>query len=154
MPLYPIQCECGNREDVYCRVSELDSKHRPKCPKCGKRCAQVIDSGRGIHSVGNKRFHGKQQRSWEEGWSKRDVAKGRKLMGADGAHCIKDDGTVWFKDAQEAKKYKDKINRIIDRALPQEAKPDPVQMRRTEEQEKRNFSERFRSRFPKGLPTE
>lgn len=160
MPIYAISCPCGCREDVFCKVSDLDRQNRPKCPKCGKRTK--IDLSKAITGtiksaqiVGNHRFHGNQQRSWEEGWNPKDVPKARALMGAEGANCIRDDGTVWFKDEQTAKVYKDKINRLHAQVAP----PDrmtmtPDQRARVTDAEKRTFKQKFDARFPRGLDTE
>lgn len=159
MPIYPIVCQCGNREDVFCKVRDLDAKNRPKCPKCGKRATTDLSKAVGVHGGasrihGNPRFHGAQQRSWEEGWNPKDVAKARALMGADGANCIRDDGTVWFKDAAEAKKYKDKINRYYDRVNPPKPAPSTHQIERRTAAEKQTFAQKFRTKFPRGLETE
>ena len=160
MPIYAISCPCGCRDDVFCKVSDLDRQNRPKCPKCGKRtkidlARTVTGVAKNAQIVGNHRFHGKQQRSWEEGWNPKDVQKARNLMGAEGANCIKDDGSVWFKDEQTAKKYKDKINRLHAQiAPPERASMAPEQAARVTETEKRTFKEKFQAQFPKGLATE
>lgn len=160
MPIYAIACSCGCREDVFCKVSQLDRQNRPKCPKCGKRTKvdlsrTITSQGRSAQIVGNHRFHGKQQRSWEEGWNPKDVAKARAMMGAEGANCIKDDGTVWFKDEQQAKTYKNKINRLHANVNPPERPTKtPEQAARIVEREKREFKQRFEAKFPRGLETE
>lgn len=159
MPIYPIVCPCGNREDVFCKVKDLDAKNRPQCPKCGKRVATDLARAVGVQTGnsrihGNPRFHGAQQRSWEEGWNPKDVEKARKLMGADGANCIRDDGTVWFKDAAEAKRYKDKINRMHDRINPPKPPPSAHQADRRSEEQRRTFAQKFKQAFPRGLETE
>ncbi len=160
MPIYAISCSCGCRDDVFCKVSDLDRQNRPKCPKCGKRTKidlsrTVTGIAKNAQIVGNHRFHGAQQRSWEEGWNPKDVQKARALMGADGANCSKDDGTVWFKDEQTAKKYKDKINRLHAQiAPPERPRMAPEQAARVTEAEKRTFKQKFDAKFPRGLDTE
>lgn len=34
MPIYPYECDCGEKFDVFCKMSEIDT-YSPACPKCG-----------------------------------------------------------------------------------------------------------------------
>lgn len=101
MPNYVLKClACEHKWERFSKVSErLDCS----CPLCNGQ--PVIDiAAQGVPGVGNPEFHGQKAVSLMEGFHPTEVNDARRSMPAVG-HCIRDDGSVKFRDREEQKKY-------------------------------------------------
>jgi hypothetical protein len=105
MPIYCLKCKCGFHGDAFAKVVELDEQGRVLCPECGERAPQDW-SNKTIAPGGSAvAFAGAKRQSMTEAFHSSEVAEARKLFGETCGACIRDDGTVSFKDRDEQRKY-------------------------------------------------
>lgn len=107
MPIYPLICShCNFKGDSFARASDLDSKGRICCPKCGELADQ--NYAEKTVGVGNREFHGKTRESLEHAFHPSEVKEARETFGTEGANCIQADGSVRFKNRQEQRTFRRK----------------------------------------------
>jgi len=106
VPNYAIRCaSCRFSGDVFAKVAELDDQGRVLCPECGQRAEQdwsqktIAPGGAAIS------FTGQRRASMTEGFHSSEVSEAREMFGEVHGSCIKDDGTVEFKNRDEQRGY-------------------------------------------------
>lgn len=107
--MYPAVCACGFRGEIMARATDCD---RLKCPACNGFAEQDWSAKLPTIQKGSREFRAGRDMSYSEGVSKADVGDARKVLGAIGERCIRDDGRVVFKDTAERNRYLDAKNAV------------------------------------------
>lgn len=103
MPIYPIKCACGFAGDVFAKIAEVKRyKGKVLCPECGDPAEQDY-ANKSVGFQGNE-LHGTRQESMDVQAQPHEVGKLRRLYG-DIGRCWQPDGTVKFKDKDDAKAF-------------------------------------------------
>lgn len=74
------------------------------CPRCGKDCVVGEIKSYEVHA-GNANFFGSKSFSLMQGCHPSEVKLLKKIVGADFESCVKDDGTVKFKNRKQERAY-------------------------------------------------
>jgi hypothetical protein len=94
-----VKCTCGFQgEMLFC----ADEDWKRDCQVCGK--VLTPESKGAQRYYGDRRFAGSEQESVTEGFHPSEVKLAREHM-PKSAHCIKDDGRVFFESRSEQKRF-------------------------------------------------
>lgn len=100
MPIYPIVCQrCDHRGDIYAKAADSD---RLRCPRCDGPAVQDYAAKNIGHGAAD--FKAGKRESLTEWFHPAEVAEARRELG-DAGSCVRDDGTVHFRNRQEQRKY-------------------------------------------------
>ena len=110
MPTYPIKCQCGFGGEAFCHAADLlDGK--PPCPECGQRAEQDW-TRKGVPGMVRNEFHGRRRESMEIQAQPYEVPKLRRMYGDAVGDCWQQDGSVKFRDKDEARRFFTKDDEI------------------------------------------
>ena len=109
MPVYCLQCPaCGRRTEQFARMADRDAL---TCggqdgAGCGHPRLEIDYERQTVRPhVDLREFHGEQAESRCHVWNPADVRMARAKFGPDLAECIRDDGTVVFKNRKQERRY-------------------------------------------------